>query len=293
MKEAYHEKIVTMTTSGDHISKELAWELLWEAGGARHPEKALLVDINMDFVEHNNKDKWLGVDTKFDVDYIDATVSGRVAADLLWSYLGNHKVSHHQKLDGVDEKVLRATVGDNVVICMTHRDARAFQTFCWSNGGRLLPTCLNRGEPVKFFALTRKSIPDGVLREFLCRDGIFVRVVGYGMNMRLDERGLSVLKRLRLGKLECEARPFPTDWTDAMKDEYKEALWKPMHMDFSSVTPTNGVGKEEKEARLVLMKRIEGVAGRGYNQFHSEVYPVCGGDGINSGTVRLKKVRSR
>ena len=288
MKEAYLENHITMILSGDLPTPERAMELIWEAGGARHPKKALLVDIDMDVVDYSNEDEWLVVDTKFDVDYINATVSGRVAADLLCSYLGNHKVSHHQKLDGVDEKVLRATVGDNVVICMTHRDARAFQKFCWLNG-RLLPTCLNRGGPVKFFGLTRKSIPDGVLREFLCRDGLFVRIVGYGMNMRLDERGLTVLKRLSLGQNECEARALPPDLTtEAMKDEYKKALWKPMHMDFSWVTPTNGVGKEEKEARLVRMKKKEGVAGRGHNQYQHEVYPVCGGDGRNSGTVRLR-----
>ena len=246
----------------------------------------------MEAVEYDEDDEWRLVDTQFDLDFIDATVPGRIAAGLLCSEIGNSLVSYQQKLDGVDATLLRATFGNNVALCMSHLDAVELQNFCWQNGGRLLPPCTNEGGPVRFFGPTRKSIPDGVLRTFLeSRENLFVRVVGYGMNMRLDMRGLMTLKRLRGGVSECKKWGLPTNWTTTMVSDFKSAMYKSMRIDFSWVTPINGVGKEGKEARLVRMKKKEGVAG--YNQYQANVYPVSGGDGRKTGTVTLRKVRSR
>ena len=228
-------------------SEKEAEEALWEAGGVRDPHKPLLVDLFLEAVKYDENDEWKLVQTRFDLDYINATVSGSTAAVLLCSDLGNSKASFKYTLDGVDGKVLRATVGDNVALCMTPELAAAFQTFCW-NRGRLLPRCKSDGDPVKFFGATRKSITHGVLRAFLeSSENLFVRVVGYGTNIELNLRGLTVLKKLRDGVGECKQWKWPRRgddaWSSARITSWKDAMWKQMSMDFSGVTPMDGVGE--------------------------------------------------
>jgi len=272
-------------------SKKHAKEAIWRAGGARDPGKPLLLDLDMEIVDYHKDDNWKLVKTRFDLDFVDATVPGSIAANFLCSELGNSRVSYKHRIDGVDAQNLRATIGDNVVLCMTHRDAARFQTFCFKEGGRLLTSCNHAGQPVRFFGRSRKSVPDCVLRAFLCQDDVFVRLVGYGMNMRLDVRGLTVLKQLRNGVKECKQFEIPPAWTTTEVSYFKAALYKPFFMDFSWVTPMDRVGEEGGEARVVLQRKIKGVAPN--NQLNIDVYPVCGGDGQSTGTFSLRKVRSR
>ena len=111
------------------------------------------------------------------------------------------------------------------------------------------------------------------------------------MNMRLDVRGLTVLKQLRNGVKKCKQFEIPPAWTTREESDFKAALYKPFFMDFSWVTPMKRVGEEGGEARVVLQRKIKGVALN--NQFNIDVYPVCGGDGQSTGTVSIRKVRSR
>ena len=274
-------------------SEKEAEEALWEAGGVRDPHKPLLVDLFLEAVKYDENDEWKLVQTRFDLDYINATVSGSTAAVLLCSDLGNSKASFKYTLDGVDAGLLRSTVGDNVTLCMTPEDAAAFRTFC-SDSGRLLPPCESEGTPVRFFGPTRKSIPDGVTRRFLeSRDDLFVRIVGYGMNMKLDMRGLTALKKLRDGLGECKRWTWPEEgddaWSGARIENWKKAMWKPMLFDFSWVTPMDGVGEGGGETRVVRLTKKKGEAG--HNGFVSDVYPISvWGDGRKSGTVTLRRV---
>ena len=243
MQDAYLMKSI----NGEWSSEKEGKEALWLAGGARDPHKPLLRDLFLEAVEYNNTDKWRLVQTRYDLDYFNATVTGRTAAELCCSDVGNSKVSFKYTLDGVNAGSLRAIVGDNVTLCMTPEDAAAFRTFC-SDSGRLLPPCESEGTPVRFFGPTRKSIPDGVTRRFLeSRDDLFVRIVGYGMNMKLDMRGLTALKKLRDGLGECKRWKWPEEgddaWSGARIVNWKKAMWKPMLFDFSWVTPMDGVGE--------------------------------------------------
>ena len=87
--------------------------------------------FNTEIVDYHKDDNWKLVKTRFDLDFVDATVPGSIAANFLCSELGNSRVSYKHRIDGVDAQNLRATIGDNVVLCMTHRDAARFQTFCF------------------------------------------------------------------------------------------------------------------------------------------------------------------
>ena len=295
MQDAYLMKSI----NGEWSSEKEGKEALWLAGGARDPHKPLLRDLFLEAVEYNNTDKWRLVQTRYDLDYFNATVTGRTAAELCCSDVGNSKVSFKYTLDGVDGKVLRATVGDNVALCMTPELAAAFQTFCW-NRGRLLPRCKSDGDPVKFFGATRKSITHGVLRAFLeSSENLFVRVVGYGTNIELNLRGLTVLKKLRDGVGECKQWKWPRRgddaWSSARITSWKDAMWKQMSMDFSGVTPMDGVGKGGGEARVVRLKRKrtrKGKKGWGVDmsKLKVDVYPV---NGKTCGTLKFRNVRSR
>ena len=273
-------------------SKEQAKEAIWRAGGARDPGKPLLLDLDMAIVEYHKDDNWKLVETQFDLDFVDATVPGRIAADILCSELGNSFVSFQHRIDGVDPEHLRATVGGNVVVCLTPRDAASFQEFCSNEGGRLLPNCTNTGKPVRFFNSTRKSVPDGVLRAFLCQEGVYARVVGYGMNMKLDVRGLAVLKQLLNGVKECESFKIPPAWTTTEVNDFKTGLCRPPLIDFSGVIPMDRVVKDgKKETRVIVQEKVEETAID--NQLIAYIYPIGLGDGKTKGTVTYRKVRSR
>ena len=291
MQEEWMRKLINVGIA-NWPSQEQAKEAIWRAGGARDPGKPLLLDLDMDIVDYHKDDNWKLVKTQFDLDFVDATVPGRIAADILCSELGNSFVSFQHRIDGVDPEHLRATVGGNVVVCLTPRDAARFQEFCSNEGGRLLPNCTNTGKPVRFFNSTRKSVPDGVLRAFLCQEGVYARVVGYGMNMKLDVRGLAVLKQLRNGVKECESFKIPPAWTTTEVSDFKTGLCRPPLIDFSGVIPMDRVVKDgKKETRVVVQEKVEETAID--NQLIANIYPIGLGDGKTKGTVTYRKVRSR
>jgi len=273
-------------------SQEQAKEAKFLAGGVRLPDKPLLFDLHGEVLDYDKDDNWKFVMTLFDLDFIDATVSGRTAADIFCAILGNSKVAHQHRFEGVDGTTLRLVVGDNVVIGMTPRDAVRLQEFCENEGGRLLMTCNHAGQPARFFNHSSKSVPHGVLRAFLCQEDVFVRLVGYGMNMRLDVRGLTVMKKLRTGVEECKQFEIPTAWTTREESDFKTAMHRPMHCDFSAVVPMDRVAKDGNfETRVVLQEKIEGAVT--HNQLRTQIFPIGQGDGIKTGTVTIKKVRSR